>query len=643
MFNRIFYALIALWVAGPAFAQNVTGNVIPPGANSQTITPTYVNVSYYGALCNGTTDDSAAFTLALVANNVFVGPAPSTCIVKNLVVSDRETLDCRGAVLQAAPGANWIVKKTGFASYIRNCIIYDPTNITMASTTLTADAAPQTNLLTVANATAFQVNQIASVQLSSGAYWVSKITAVNAVANTITIADQIPYSVTGFTIASGGTGWLDGNIATMTAGTGPPATAKIAATAGVVTGLTINAPGLYQANPGTPVGFYDPKSTIPGGLSVNATYAGAVTGGFVDAAFGAVMDDNADGGVIENITVSAAPVAFEFLASSGQTTEESVRGIYANASPLVGFARLSGVHDNSFTNVVLSGRANHASAYGSAGVYLEATNRSYPNGGNVFDISALGFETGMIDNDGQLDTFTHANMDTNRNYGFVCIGCQYTDFPYLWASFTGPNVIGSLGGTAGGGVGAYFGSGPAGPALNNTIGMFETSYNASDLHFGDGVGYLLVGKTWGPSKLITAVPTGALSLGSVSPLMSITPAAVGGLSTPQYLGPGQVSSTQTPSSIAGIKGTETQMFVTSSIAPGAATYTAYGYINHWNGTSYLGWNSFGNCSWTGTATACTYAYGGAYVNQQDLLDIAVITSGATFVANQTISATILGQ
>jgi hypothetical protein len=596
----------------------------------------------YGGVCDGSTVDTAAFDAAITASTLIVLPAGKTCLVGNLVLTSRQVLDCNNSLLNAAPGALWIVKKTGFASQIRNCLFSDPTLITMQTTTLSSGVASGVNILPVVSAATFQANMIATVQLASGAYWTSKVTSVNVGGNTITLADPIPWTVTAIAVGSGGTGW-GSDEAVLLGVDGAPTTLGLTTTAGAITGVTIDAPGLYQLNPGSPLAPFDPKAPAAFGASLNVTYGGALAGAFVDAAFGVVTDDQANGGTIENVTIGEAPVGLEVLASIGTTTEENIRSFNVNAAILTAFAKLSGVNNTVFDKLIGTGFTHHASAYGATGLYIEGDSRTYANGGNTYDFWTLGFETGMLDMNGQLDHILHGIVDTNRNYGMVCIGCQYTDFVHLFASFTGPNAIPSLGSTAGKGIGAYFGSGAVNPAINDSVTKLTSSNNVSDLHFGDGAGSVKIGEPWGPSKIMTTPNTGSISLYSSTAIVAFSTLQVGGLTTPRYLAPGNISATQTVSALAGVYGMISGGSIRSSIAPGADTYTAIIYTNQWSGSAYLGWNSVGSCTWTSTATGCNINNSGVVIAPLDQIDLRLATSGATFVANQTITAQVTGQ
>ena len=636
---RNLVAILMVVFAAPALAQNakVAGKQFTSGAaatNLGTLQASPTDIAY-GAKCDGATTDSSSFSAAITAANLVVLPPELTCVVGNLTITNGQTLDCNGSILKAAPGATWIVKKTGFRSSLRNCIIYDPNAVTMQTTTLSALAAPGATVLSVVSATTFQVNMVVTVQLASGAYWTTKIVGVNTGTNQITIADPIPFTVTAATVAAGGSGYVTAHEFISLGGIGAPATFNLTAVAGVLTGVTsIDAPGMFQTSPGSPIAVTDPLTPAAFNGTLNITYAGASAGAFVDAAFGVVLIDAATNGDTSNIIVPTAPVALEVMSAAGQTTQESIRHFESNGSQIAGVVKLQGVSNVSFREIRLYGTTHHASAYGAVGFYIDGDTQTFASGGNAYDITALNFETGLLDINGTLDIFDRAVLDTTRNYNLLCFGCTSSDWTYMFAAFTGPNAIS---GSAGRGIGAYFGSN----AANNTIGKLTTNNNASDVHLGDQTSSVWINNVaWAPSKIMTGYGN---SLYSPNKVFAVGPSAVGTLASPQYLSPGVVSATQTAAyTLAGLRGQLTGMIATSALAPGADTYQALLEVNHWTGSAYAGWNAVAGCTWTGIATACSLAHSGVSVVSQDQVQIAITTTGAIFAANQIISAFVNG-
>ena len=226
--------------------------------------------------------------------------------------------------------------------------------------------------------------------------------------------------------------------------------------------------------------------------------------------------------------------------------------------------KLQGDSNISVRETRLYGTTHHGSSYGAVGVYIDGENQTFASGGNKWDILALNSEIGLLDQFGNLDTFDNATLDTIRNYAGVCIGCSGSDWTYLFASFTGPNVF--PGGVGGKGIGFYFGS----SAVNNSIGKLTTQSSVSDIHFGDSISSVWINtQTWDWSKLVTG---STYSLFPINKVFALWPLSVSGATSPQYLAPGLVSGTQASAyTLSGLRGQLTGLQITSSIAPGAAT------------------------------------------------------------------------
>lgn len=580
----------------------IPGSGLTPGAAAVNLGTNQASPtdSRYGAVCDGTTVDSAAFTATIAATSAIILPPAKNCVIGNAIIGGNQVLDCQGSILTAAPGANWIVKKTGFNSTVRNCLFSDPGLVEMKTTTLAGTANPGDTVLSVVNSTNFQANMIATVQLVSGAYWTSKITGVAT--GSITIADPIPSTIAATpTVSSGGTGWIDGTECTVKTGIGPPMTGTISASAGAITAFAPNSPGLYQTPPTSPAAVVCPQTGSAFNGAINVTWGGASAGGFVDASFGSLVSDNSTDGFITNVTFGIVPVGLELMSTTGASSAgEKVNGINVNASAMVGMAKLQGVNNIGVSHVLMFGSAHHASAYGAAGLYIDGDNQTAASGGNKWSIIALNYETGTVDLNGTLDLFDDVVDDTSRNYGFVCIGCNTSQFPSLWATFSGPNASASLGSHANKGVGAYFGN----SAVNNTLGVFHTQANAIDLAMGeDFTSSLWINNlSWGPAKLFAGHSTG---LYPGYTLLSFPTLSISSMASPVYTAPGVTSATQTISSIVGTQGEITSFWVATSTPPQAASYQALIYLNRFSSRSTVTAAAVAAGGASGTPGACT--------------------------------------
>lgn len=555
----------------------------------------------YSAVCDGTTVDSAAFTTAIAAGSAIMLPPAKNCVVGNLVIGGNQTLDCQGSILTAAPGANWIVKKTGFNSTVGNCLFSDPGLVQMKTAHLTSGGAnPGDTVLSVDSSSGFQVNMVATVQLVSGAYWTSKITAVGT--GTITIADPIPSTISGTpTVSTSGSGWVDQTECTIKGGVGPPMTGTLSASAGAITAFAPNSPGLYQTAPSSPAAVVCPATGAAFNGAINVTWGGASAGAFVDAAFGSLVSDNSTDGFIRNVTFGIVPVGLELMSTTGASSAgEKINGINVNASVMVGMAKLQAVNNIGVSDVLMFGSAHHASAYGAAGLYIDGDNQTAASGGNKWSVITLGYEVGAVDLNGTLDLFENVVNDTTRNYGFVCIGCNTSTFTSLWDTFSGPLASGSLGSHPRKGVGVYFGN----SAVNNTLTSFYSVNNAIDLTMGeDFTSSLWVNNlTWGPSKIFAGHSTG---LYPGYTLASFPTLSISSMTSPVYTAPGVTSATQTVSAIVGTQGEITSFWVATSTPPQAASYQALIYLNRFSARSTVTAAAVAAGGTGGTPGACT--------------------------------------
>lgn len=92
-----------------------------------------ISVKDFGAVGDGVTDDSAAFTAALaVAAPLVVYVPTGNYLIKNVVVPTHKTIEGNGAIFKPATGAAYMFKMNGFAPSIRNCY-FDGSNGNLVS------------------------------------------------------------------------------------------------------------------------------------------------------------------------------------------------------------------------------------------------------------------------------------------------------------------------------------------------------------------------------------------------------------------------------------------------------------------------------------------------------------------------------
>ncbi len=365
------------------------------------------------------------------------------------------------------------------------------------------------------------------------------------------------------------------------------------------------------------------------------TYGGAPSSGFVDCAWGAVVVDNADGGNINNVSVPIAPVGFQYTNSSGNggfTLQETITNSFVNGATMVGIAKMANV-SNVQVNVGVNGLANHSSPFGGAGLYIDGDGQTVASGGSKWNVDTVGFEDGVVDNNGTLDEFISLTSDSIRDNAFLCFSCSYTDLNYAYVAFTGPNSLGPLGSIGSQGVGAVF----TGSAIGNSIGKLTSNNSATDLHLGDQSSSVSINaKTWTWSTIFTGWPVSLASSTKVFDLPTTAP--ISGSST-VYLTPGLISSTEVNGVIVGQKGAITDLFVSGSVAPGAVTITAFLQISRYSGGSYGAWQTVAGCSITGTATSCLSSGPGVQaISKFDRLVLSLTPSGGSFPSGFTATA-----
>ena len=602
----------------------------------------------YGAVCDGATSDSAAFTAAFAAGSVIQVPTGKTCIVGDLVLAAGKQLDCGGSMLQAASGSSWVIKKNGVNTWIRNCWVNDPSDYNKKSTTLASGASPGATSVTVASAGTFANGMPVTVLLASGAYWPTKIRPTTGIAGTtFTLSDPIPSSATAVAVAGGGgSNCAIGTTMVVQGGSGPPVTLYVSgAAAGAVTAATISSPGLYSTAPSNPV------TAVSGNnaectATFNLTMAGASSGAAFEGGWGSLVVDQSSYGGLDNITMPSCFGCIGYYSTSttsaNPTTQENVSKVQINAARHFGVTVDAGVYVSFFKDILIYGNGHGSSNYGTVGFwrnYVHPTNGS-PSGGNHFSYTALTFENGTISTHGNLDFYEDSNTnDTSRNYGFLCLGCYKNNWiGPAFNAFTGPNAYSGTGGL---GVGTYFGKytatgGSAVPAIDNNLsGGHAGAANAADIFFSDyaadgsGSGAAVwISDAAGPVKILSGYTAAIQNAPTMFTGGSGT--AVGGLGSTWYVGQGTASSVteEAVSVLATRTQFLTQFQCISGGAPGVGnTYTCTfkDYPTPNSGAS----TARASCSYTGAAVyGCIYAGPGFYVATNDQIVIEITSSAS---------------
>ncbi len=407
------------------------------------------DVRQFGAKCDGTTDDSTAFTKDLLVYQSVYTPSGRTCVVKNVVVDTNRTFDGNLSVFKAASGADYIFKATGYAPQIRNVHLIDPDDSTLRSTTLAAAASPGATTISVASASGLAAGNPIAITLNSGRRFLTKIIGISG--TNVTIEDPVPVSATACS-TSGGTGYTLNHGAVVRGGVGAPATVQFTAVvSGVPTACTVLVPGSYTAAPSanavTISGPGDLQYEGVGAL-VTLTTSAAAAGATVQSAFGVVLIDKAVYANIINIIINNVSVGIQ-VAGSGSGTPTSfytsqctIANLNSDTVRLVGFfldTKVSGCH---LLNSYFMGKNPQ---FGVAGIYIDSQSPGLvAPGGNLFDqVTLLGWQSGVLLRAAQLDTFSNFISDTNRDYGWEIyensIGLLGTG--QLGATFTGPGVV----------------------------------------------------------------------------------------------------------------------------------------------------------------------------------------------------------
>lgn len=564
------------------------------GSNWVLLNPADVSTSIgsdvlaFGAKCDGTTDDTAAFTSAAAAGSPVLVPNGLFCAVGNFVLGAEQILNCNQSTLTAAVGSSWIVKKTGFESTVEHCRFTDPHNYTQTTTTLSGIATPGSSSIST-GATTEQVGQVVVVTMNSGMNFVTRVSS--SASGAVGLADPIPASATSVAFNGTGTGYVTGDTATVQGGVGLPAVVGITATAGALSGVTVLAPGKYTTLPSFPAVLVDNMDPGATGGTVTLTTSGASVGNVVRSAFGVLWADAAVEGTTEDVRFATTPVAMEYsdlgLMGGGG---DIVRNFGIDSATLVGFFKDVNVSLLHVSDGNIFCFAPPTVNYGPVGIYENGQALTIATGGNTyFGITIGQCEIGVQLSAAQLDYFSSIISDTNRNAAWdISQGGHLNLVGNTWASATGYNTA-----QFDAGIGIHVGHNSAIVSING----LETASNSSDLDVDSTSSVLLT--NWGPTKILSGYGTSLINA-APNNYNFYTIGAIGSAGQPIYLGPGGATTAPNTAFNVNSTGPVSKMLCSVGTAPGAGQSITCTLV-----VSNVG-NTPATCTISGTASSCTY-------------------------------------
>jgi len=149
--------------------------------NNNPVTP-----EMFGAIGNGTTDDSQAFTDALATSWEVLCLSNTKYAIKDINIASSRILDGQGARFVPFAGAKWMFRLSGFEPTFINGRLDDASGVLVRSTTLSAGVSAAATNFTVASAVGLEIGMIATVLMTNGRWHISPITAIAG--TTITVA-----------------------------------------------------------------------------------------------------------------------------------------------------------------------------------------------------------------------------------------------------------------------------------------------------------------------------------------------------------------------------------------------------------------------------------------------------------------------
>jgi hypothetical protein len=437
----------------------------------------------YGAKCDGTTDDTAAFTTALAVSSVVI-PPHKTCMVRDLVLNNR-IIQGTNSVLRPAAGASWIVQLTGANSKLIGITLADTTSVLLRSSTLSATAAPAANSISVGSAAGFVVGNPIVITLDSGERHATIISSVAG--TTIGLTDPIPFSATTASVNNGGAGCAANNSFVVTTGVGMP----IVLSASTVDGSgTLNAApvlqthGQYTTTPtavasAVTKGATNACTTLP---TFDMTLSGAASGNAVVSGYPTVWINNASNYYVQDIRIAKSSFA---IGLTGDSQNGTIRSLYAVASQ-IGFYNTGLQGASSFSDWKLY--SDPSPNYWAWGIMVNGVvGAVYANA--YSDIAVLGGDGGIICRRCKSHNFTSRTViDTAHYYAMSLLGGDRNIVSGAELTFTTGATNDIVNG--GKGVGLVIGNLETNLAVS---GGLTTRQNAVDI-------YRESGTTWGINK-----------------------------------------------------------------------------------------------------------------------------------------------
>lgn len=149
-----------------------------------------VSVQDFGAVADGSTDDSAAFAAALSSGKHVFVPYGVYSAGDLTLSSSHQTLWSNGAVVKPPAGAKWFAKISGFRNQIAGLYIDDALGNIRAATTLTGGGTTSSTSITISSSSRVYAGQRCSIRLDSGSFFTTWISALAG--TTVTLADALP-------------------------------------------------------------------------------------------------------------------------------------------------------------------------------------------------------------------------------------------------------------------------------------------------------------------------------------------------------------------------------------------------------------------------------------------------------------------
>jgi hypothetical protein len=152
----------------------------------------YVSPEQYGAVGNGTTDDTSAFQQALATGKI-VKCLNTTYAVKDLNITTNQTLQGNNTRLVPVAGAKYVVGLYGFNPRLIDMRIDDDLGNIMRTTYASSIALANATSITVNDPTGFEEGMLINTRLDNGRQWSSVISGVAG--NVVSFREALSFQV----------------------------------------------------------------------------------------------------------------------------------------------------------------------------------------------------------------------------------------------------------------------------------------------------------------------------------------------------------------------------------------------------------------------------------------------------------------